>query len=613
MTAVMEIWLDTNNKAQNFIPKEYWEDNYGAGKEGVLVEKEKLEERLAVSAGRKKADVVIKNGKIVNVFSGKVQETSVAVCDGVIAGLGDYEGEQVIDAGGCHVLPGLIESHMHIESSFVTPEEIGRLLVPHGTTTIIADPHEIVNVAGIRGLNYMLDASENTVLDIKFMLPSCVPSTPYEHSGAVVDAADMREPICDKRILGLGEFMNFNGVISGNETEVEKLLVAQNAGKLIDGHCPGVSGKALNAYAMAGIGTDHECSTLEEMEERINNGMYVQIRQGSACHDLKKLIKGITPVNSRRCVLCSDDRQPKTVFEEGHIDGHLKLCVKEGLDPVTAIQMATINAAECYRLWDRGAIAPGRRADIVLVDDLTDFSVKAVFIEGRLVAEGGRYLPEVKRNDITPVAGSVNIKDFSVKRLKMNLKSPRVNVIRVIPGGIVTGKAIETVELDPEGDFIFNPERDICKLVVAERHNNTGFLSVGLLKGYGIKKGAVALTVNHDSHNIIAAGIDNENIAFAVNALAEQQGGVVLVDQKRILVRMPLPVGGIMSDQTAGWVDSKLVEIHRIAHEDLKVNPDVEPLMTLCFMALPVIPEIKMTDKGLFDVSKFEFIPVEAE
>lgn len=577
------------------------------------MEKQKLKRRLDVAAGREKAELVIKNGKVVNVFSGKVQQESIAVCDGVIVGVGDYEGETEVDAGGCYVLPGLIESHIHIESSFVTPEEVGRLLVPHGTTTIIADPHEIVNVAGIRGLKYMLDAAKNTALDIKFMLPSCVPATPFEHSGAVVDAKVMKKPMQEECILGLGELMNFNGVIQGADSELEKILVAMNSGKLIDGHCPGISGKELNAYAAAGVGTDHECSTLEEMEERISNGMYVQLRQGSACHDLAKLLKGVTPVNSRRCVLCSDDRQPKTIFEEGHLDGHLRLCVKEGIDPVTAIQMATINAAECYRLWDRGAIAPGRRADLILVTDLTDFRVRATFIEGKLAAEDGRYLPEVKHSDIAPVAGSVTVKNFSEKRLKMKLKSPRVHVIEIIPGGVVTRKVIETVELDQEGDFVYDPRQDICKMAVVERHNNTGFLSVGLIKGYGIKRGAVALTIAHDSHNIIVAGTSDADMAAAVNALAEQQGGVVLVDQGRIVEHMPLPVGGIMSDQTADWVDKKLVSIHKIAQEKLGVNREVEPLMTLCFMALPVIPEIKLTDKGLFDVTRFTFIPVEVQ
>lgn len=459
----------------------------------------------------------------------------------------------------------------------------------------------------------MLDAAENTALDIKYMLPSCVPSTPFEHSGAVLKATDMSEPIRDERILGLGEYMNFNGVIHAEDAEVDKLLVAIREGKLIDGHCPGISGMELNAYASAGVTTDHECSTVDEMIERINLGMYVQLRQGSACQNLVSLLKGVNAVNSRRCILCSDDRQLKTIFEERHIDGHLSLCVKEGIDPITAIQMATINAAECYRLPDRGAIAPGRRADIALVDDLKDFHVKMTFVEGKPVAEDGTYLPEVKRTDITPVVGSVQVKDFSIDRLNMHLKSDRVNAIEIVPGEIVTKKSVQTIKTDEDGEFVFDPNQDICKLAVIERHHNTGCMSVGFLKGYGIKKGAVALTINHDSHNIIVAGTNHEDMAFAVEALVEQQGGVVLVDQQKILEAMPLPVGGIMSDQSAEWVIEKLGSIHEIAHEVLKVSKDVEPLMTLCFMALPVIPEVKMTDMGLFDVTKFQFMPVEAE
>lgn len=339
------------------------------------MEKKELKKRLDVAAGRIMADLVVKNCKVVNVFSGQIEENDIAICDGIIMGIGVYSGKKELDANGCYVIPGLIESHIHIESSFVTPEEIGRLLVPHGTTTIIADPHEIVNVAGISGLKYMMEASENTVLDIKYMMPSCVPATPFEHSGANVDAEEMKTLILDEQILGLGEYMNVPGVVNAQEKELDKLLLAINNGKKIDGHCPGLSGKQLNAYALAGISTDHECSTVEEMQERINRGMYVQIRQGSACHDLAKLVKGVNSVNSRRCLLCSDDRQPKTIFEEGHLEGHLKACVKEGIDPITAIQMGTLNAAECYGLWDRGAIAPGRRADLVFVNNLTDFEV----------------------------------------------------------------------------------------------------------------------------------------------------------------------------------------------------------------------------------------------
>lgn len=572
---------------------------------------QQLKKLIDVASGRQKADIIITNGKVVNVYSGEIVEKTVAICDGWIAGVGEYCGIREIDAEGRFLLPGLIESHIHIESAFVTPEEVGRLLVPHGTTTIVADPHEIVNVAGVRGLQYMLDAAENTVLDIKYMLPSCVPSTPYENSGAVFSAEDMRNFIQDKRILGLGEFMNFAGVIGTCDAEMEKLLVAAETGKIVDGHCPGVFGNELNAYTAAGITTDHECSTIEEMKDRINNGMYVQLRQGSAARDLKKLLKGVTALNSRRCVLCSDDRQPKTIFEEGHMDGHLKLCVKEGIDAVTAIQMATINAAECYGLKDRGSIAPGKRADMIFVDDLKEFRVRTVMINGEVVACDGEYLPEIKRKDLSSVNGSVQIKDFSADRLKLHLKSEKVNVIEILPGNLVTRKVTALVDIDKEGDFVFDPSKDICKIAVIERHHGTGSMSVGLIGGYGIKKGAVGITVAHDSHNLIVIGVNNEDMALAVCKLMEMQGGAVLVENGEILASMPLPVAGIMSDQSGEWVDEKLIHLHKMACEKLCVSEKVEPLMTLCFMALPVIPELKITDKGLFDVKQFKFIPLE--
>ncbi len=575
------------------------------------MEKKELKKRLDVAAGRIMADLVVKNCKVVNVFSGQIEENDIAICDGIIMGIGVYSGKKELDANGCYVIPGLIESHIHIESSFVTPEEIGRLLVPHGTTTIIADPHEIVNVAGISGLKYMMEASENTVLDIKYMMPSCVPATPFEHSGANVDAEEMKTLILDEQILGLGEYMNVPGVVNAQEKELDKLLLAINNGKKIDGHCPGLSGKQLNAYALAGISTDHECSTVEEMQERINRGMYVQIRQGSACHDLAKLVKGVNSVNSRRCLLCSDDRQPKTIFEEGHLEGHLKACVKEGIDPITAIQMGTLNAAECYGLWDRGAIAPGRRADLVFVNNLTDFEVCKVLIQGVLVAEHGTYLPEVKRKDISSMIGSVKVKDFSAEKLKLKLNSPHIHVIEIHSGSIVTGKGKADVTLDSSGDFIFEPEKDICKIAVIERHHGTGNMSVGFLRGYGIKKGAVAISVAHDSHNLIVAGTNNEDMELAVKELIRMQGGAVLTCDGEVLETMALPVGGIMSDQSGKWVDEKLVSLHQIACKELGVNEAVDPLMTLCFMALPVIPELKMTDMGLFDVGKFEFISIE--
>ena len=572
------------------------------------MKKEMLKKRIDVAAGRVLADLVIKNCNVVNVYTGEIRQEDIAVSDGVIAGLGSYEGITELDASGSYAIPGLIESHIHIESAFVTPEEIGRLLVPRGTTTIIADPHEIVNVCGIKGMEYMLDAAKNTVLDIRYMMPSCVPSTFFEHGGAVIEAEDMREILQQDRVLGLGEFMNYPGVIAGVDRVLDKLIAAE--GKLVDGHCPNLEGKELNAYAAAGIHTDHECSTVKEMEERLRLGMYVLLRQGSACHNLKELLQGVTEQNSRRCLLCSDDRQPKTIFTEGHIDSHLRTCVEEGLDAVTAIRMATLNAAECFRLFDRGAIAPGLMADIVLVKDLKQFQVEKVVKSGRLVAQNGAYLLPVERKSIASVSGSFQVKDFGPQRLKLHLNTAEATVIDLIPGGVVTAKGQAKVKVGPDGDFLYDPEQDIVKMAVIERHHGTGNVGVGLLRGYGIRQGAVALSIAHDSHNIIAVGISNQEIACAVDALIAQRGGVVLVKDGKVLEQMPLPVAGIMSDQSGEWVDGMLTRLQAAAFEKLGVSREIEPLMTLCFMALPVIPEVKLTDMGLFDVTQFQFIPV---
>ena len=477
----------------------------------------------------------------------------------------------------------------------------------------MADPHEIVNVCGIAGLDYMMKAAENTVLDVKYELPSCVPATPFEHAGAVIDAEAMKEPITREGIAGLGEFMNFPGVINAADSDLDKIIVAKQEGKFIDGHGPGITGKELNAYAAARIAADHECSTVEEMSDRLERGMYILLRQGSACHNLRTLLKGVTAENSRRCLLCSDDRQPKTILREGHLDNHLRICVEEGLDPVTAIRMATLNAAECFDLKDRGAIAPGYRGDVVLLDDLKDFHVNRVFVEGTLVAEEGKYLPEIEKCDISSVKGSVIVKDFSKEKFKMNLKSNKVNVIKILPGGVVTAKDTAEIELDANGEFVRNPEVDLVKVAVVERHQGTGNVACGFLKGYGIKEGAVALSVAHDSHNIIVVGVNDEEMEFAVNSLIEQEGGIVLVKEGKVIESMPMPIAGLMSDQSGEWVDQKLTDIHEKAYEELGICGDVEPVMTLCFMSLAVIPEIKLTDMGLFDVTTFSFIPVEVE
>ena len=566
---------------------------------------------IDVAAGRSPADLVIKNCKVVDVYGGTIIAGDIAIVDGVVAGIGDYQGRQVFDAGGRFASPGFTDSHIHIESSYVSPEEIGRLLVPHGTTTIIADPHEIVNVCGLAGLDYMLEAARKTVLDIKFMIPSCVPATPWEHAGAIIDAKAIESRIDNPQILGLGEFMNFPGVVAADDAVMDKLLVAHRAGKLIDGHSPSVQGRDLNAYAATGILTDHECATLEEVKERVSKGMYVLLREGSACHNLRDLLKAVDGRNSRRFLLCSDDRQPKTVFEKGHLDEHLRMCVEEGFDPIEAIRMASLNAAECYRLHDRGALAPGLRADVVLLDDLADFNVAAVFIAGDLVAQDGCYLLPVERYESEVVKGRFQVKDFSVEKLRLRLGSDRVHVIDILPGGVVTGKGVVNVKRSLQGEFLYDPQADVVKIAVVERHQNTGNVALGLLRGYGIRKGAIALSIAHDSHNIIVVGVDDGDMAFAVDALIRQGGGMLLARDGQIVEAMPMPIAGLMSDQSGEWVDKQLTKVHEAACNQLMVSHDVDPIMTLCFMSLAVIPELKLTDMGLFDVTTFSFIPIE--
>lgn len=566
-----------------------------------------------MSSGREKADLLIKNCKIVDVYNAEIYDGHIAIVDGIIAGVGEYEADKVIDACGAYASPGFIDAHIHIESSYLSPEELGRLIVPCGTTTIIADPHEIVNVCGLDGLDYMLEASKRTALDIKMMLPSCVPATNYEHAGAIIDASAMRRPIKNEAILGLGEFMDFVGVTNATDEVLDKLMTAYENDKIIDGHCPALSGNLLNTYVSAGITTDHECSTTKEMIEKIRRGMYVQLREGSACHDLENLLEGLTTMNSRRCLLCSDDRQPKTIFEKGHLNDHLRICVNKDLDPIIAIQMATLNVAECYRLYDRGAIAPGLRADIVLLDNLANFNVNRVFIAGQEVATKDKYLLPIEKYSINKVKGRMCVKDFSKDKLKFSLKTGDVNIIDILPGGVLTAKGKAKVEISEDGDFVYNSNEDIVKIAVVERHRNTGNVAVALIRGYGIKEGAIAISIAHDSHNIIVVGVNDDDMSLAVDKLIEQAGGIVLVKDSDVIASMPMEIGGIMSSKSGEWVSETLNMIHDLAHSELKVNEEIEPLMVLTFMSLAVIPEIKLTDMGLFDVNKMKFISVEIE
>lgn len=575
------------------------------------MEKRQLKKLIDIAKGRKKADFVLKNCRVVDVYSSQIIEGDIAVSDNLIAGIGQYEGIQEVDAKRAFILPGLIDSHIHIESSCVSPEEIGSLLVPHGTSTIIADPHEIANVCGLAGIEYMVNAAKNTKLDIKYVMPSCVPATPFENAGANLSAAAIKDLMASDEILGLGEFMNFPGVINADDEVMAKLLTAKKNKKIIDGHGPALTGRELNAYVAAGISNDHECSTVEEMQAKIACGMYILLRNGSACRDLPHLLPGVTAANARRCLLCSDDRQPKTIFDKGHLEDHLRICVKAGIDAFTAIQMATLNAAECYNLTDRGAIAPGKRADFVLVDNLEDFNVSDVYIGGILTASNGKYLPQVEKYPIDTVTGSCHVKDFTVDKLALKLKSDKVKTIEILADGVVTGSGKAQVKLSPDGEFIYSPKDDIVKIAVIERHKYTGNVAVALLQNYGIKKGAVAVSIAHDSHNIIVVGTNDKDMYFAVQILIEQQGGIVLALDGKVLAHMPMPIAGIMSDKDGYWVSEQLEKIHKAAYEELKVNRELDPIMTLCFMSLPVIPQLKITDMGLFDVEKFAFTTVE--
>lgn len=578
------------------------------------MDKKALKRLIDVAAGREPADLVLKNANVIDVYQAEMISGDLAIVDGKIAGInGEYQGKETIDLKGKIVAPGFIDPHIHVESSSVTPEEFSRLLVPHGTTTVLADPHEIVNVLGLSGLDYMIEAAKETALDIRYMMPSCVPATNMENAGAVIEAADMISSFEKKQVDGLAEFMNFPGVIHAQDEVLDKLLAAKERGLRIDGHSPMVFNEELNAYAAAGIANDHECSTVEELKDRIARGMYVFLREGSVTQNLRTLLNGVTDNNYQRCVLSADDLQAKTILEKGHLDNSIRICIEEGVSPLRAIQMATINAAQCCQLTDRGAIAPGLRADLVIFSDLAQPEIEATYIEGELVAEKGTYLPTVKRISTEKVQSSVHIDKFQKEQLKLNLTSDKARAIEVIPQEALTNEAIVSVKRDDQGQFVFDPKQDVTKIAVIERHHNTGNVFVGLLKGYGVKKGAIGLSIAHDSHNLIVTGTNDEDMAVAVQALKEQEGGVVLIESGKIIGNMALPIAGLMSDLTGEEVAQQEAKINRLAHEVLGVSNNVDPIMTLGFMSLAVIPNLKITDIGLVDVTKFEIVPVSVE
>ena len=574
--------------------------------------KNRLKHQIDAAMKRIPCDLVIRNCQVIDVCSGTIRPDDIAITDGIICGFGPaYQGREEIDACHMYAAPGFMDAHIHIESSYLTPEEFGSMLVPHGTTTVVADPHEIVNVSGVAGFKYMQKAARHTALSIQYMVPSCVPATSLEDAGATLDASSVSRLLSSPTTLGLAEFMNYPGILRNDDDALDKILAAKAQHKRIDGHSAGMATDTLDAYIASGICTDHECMTVSEMNERISRGMYILLREGSACHDLKNLIPGITAHNYRRLLLCSDDRQPKTIFEEGDIDSHLRMLVAAGIDPVIAICMATLNPAECYHLDDRGMLAPGKRADIVLFEDLAAFRIHSVYIAGKKVAERGIYLPAFFKERVPDeIAHSVHIAPFHEEDLALHLKSNCIKAISLIPGGVTTSE--EHVRLVPTaaGDFQFDPAVDLVKVAVLERHHATGKIGLGLLKGYGLRCGAIAISIAHDSHNVLCVGVSNQEMKTAIDALALQEGGIVLVKDGIVLDSLPLTVGGLMSTESGAFVAERLVSLHEHAIDTLGVHATVDPFMTLCFMSLIVIPSLKITSRGLFDVTAFSFTDI---
>ncbi|MBO4392781.1 MAG: adenine deaminase [Spirochaetales bacterium] len=579
------------------------------------MDRKHLQRLINVSRGRARADLRITNCHIVDVFNKQVFDNDIYVVDGLIAGFGESwfpEALEVVDAKGMYIVPGFIDSHLHIESSHVSPAEYSRLVIPCGTTTVIADPHEIVNVCGLDGFDYMLEATEKLPLSVFLQVPSCVPCTPYENAGAYLDAHEISKRINYPRVLGLGEMMDFVGVCAAKDEVMDKILVAKDANKVIDGHYLGFDPR-LDAYCAAGILTDHECATPQDLRDRIRRGMYVLLRQGTACHDLVNLLKGMDQSNSDRCLMCTDDCAAKTMVEIGHIDNNVRMAIAEGTDPITAICMATINAANCYRLDDRGAIAPGRRADLLFLTSLdSNFKVQEVYTAGQHVASARQYLVKPVHAPIDKVSGRMNIRDLSPERFDLKLSSRHVRVIQILPGSVVTKAAEAFVDLDENGYWKRNDE-DIVKIAVVERHRGTGNVGLALISGLNLKGGAIATSIAHDSHNVIVAGDSSSDMDLAVRELIRLGGGMTVVKGGQVIESVQHEIAGLMTDLPGEVVAERLASIIRTARSELGISGGVDPFMTLCFMSLVVIPEIKVTDLGLFELKKYDFIPLEIE
>ena len=554
---------------------------------------------IDVAAGRAPADLVLKNATYVNVFSNELCHGDIAVAEGLIVGMGEYHGKVEVDVSGKLVLPGFIDAHIHLESSLVSPTEFAKAVLPHGTTTVITDPHEIANVMGTDGIEYMLQATEDLPVDVRFMLPSCVPATPLDESGANLDYRAIDSFYDHPRVQGLAEMMNYVGVVNGDGQVVETIVASQAHHKKIDGHAPGLSGKELNAYIAAGVYSDHECSDMEDAMNKLRLGQYIMIREGTAARNLEALMPLLTSQYVDRCMFCTDDKHPNDLLEKGHIDYIVKKAISLGADPIVAVKAACHNAARYFLLNNRGAIAPGYLGDFVIIDDFQHFEIEMVYKRGILMYDGQlRDFPApeidpylVKRAHDTFHVAHLTAEDFSDGR-------PHA-VIGMIPGEIVTQDAGYADHADPE--------QDILKIAVIERHKNTHHIGLGYIKGYGLKRGAVATSISHDSHNIIVVGATDEDMATAANRIVENRGGITVMENGQVLGEVTLSIAGIMSDDSLVMVNSALEDAKDEAF-GLGVSRGIDPFMTLSFMALPVIPSLRITTRGVFDVSSQRYI-----
>lgn len=554
---------------------------------------------------------LLKNGTVVNVFTGELIKENVLIEDDIIIGVGQYsdsDAEKIEDVSGKYICPGFIDGHIHIESTMLTPAELAKLCVPHGTTAIVADPHEIANVCGVEGISYMLEASNEIPLNVYFMLPSCVPATPFDEAGAVLTAEDLKPLYNSPRVLGLGEMMNYPGVIFGNEDVMRKISDANELGKNIDGHAPFVTGKTLDKYISARIGSDHECAQIEEAKEKIRKGQFVMIRQGTAARNLDDLISLFDAPYNHRCLLVTDDCHPADIMKEGHIDNIIRLAVKKGKSPITAIQMATIQAAQYFGLRYLGAVAPGYRADILVLNDLETVDVKDVYSRGVKVVNSKKMLdmktPQVSENLRRTVLNSFHTENLTEKDFHIDEKSEKCRVIKLIPGQLVTEELIQDINWDKNNGI--DLERDILKLAVIERHKNTGHKGLGFIKGIGLKKGAIASSVSHDSHNIIVIGTNEKDMVIAANHICSVGGNVVVADGE-IIAQMSLPIAGLMSEASGEEIAIENETVRKSVYE-LGVPENVEPFMNMAFVSLSVIPSLKMTTLGLVDVDKQELL-----